>query len=92
MNDATLDRYVSFQGIDCDGNADRLMGMLARQMATTESRWVGYFEKKLAEKRRMGADNLHFIGSQVNTLSAFFAEEGDTEALDLLAYLEETCC
>ena len=50
MNDATLDRYVSFQGIDCDGNADRLMGMLARHMATTESRWVGYFDKKLAEE------------------------------------------
>lgn len=92
MTEMTPDRYVSFRGIDCDGAADRLMERLARHMATTESRWVGYFEKKLEEKRRMGADNLHFVGSQVNTLSAYFEEVGDAEAEDLLRTLEETCC
>ncbi|MGC9420607.1 MAG: N(2)-fixation sustaining protein CowN [Rhodovulum sp.] len=92
MNDVTLDRYVSFQGIDCDGNADRLMDILSRQMTDAESPWVEYFDRKLAEKQRMGADNLHFIGSQMNTLSAFFEELGDAEALKLLSHLEETCC
>lgn len=92
MNDATPDRYVSFVGIDCDGNADRLMGILVARMAGCGSRWVDYFDKKLDEKRRMGNDNLYFIGSQVNALSAFFEEIGDEEGLAQLAHLEETCC
>ncbi|MEX5729060.1 hypothetical protein Ga0609869_002413 [Rhodovulum iodosum] len=92
MNDATPDRYVSFVGIDCDGNADRLMDLLVARMAGCNSRWVGYFDQKLAEKARMGNDNLYFIGSQVNSLSAFFEEIGDDEGLALLAYLEKTCC
>ncbi|TCM84687.1 N(2)-fixation sustaining protein CowN [Rhodovulum steppense] len=92
MTDQTPDRYVSFLGLDCTGKADRLMDMLAARIDRTDSRWTGYFERKLAEKTRMGADNLHFVGSQVNALLAFFEETGDTDALDLLWDLEQTCC
>ncbi|ANB36203.1 N(2)-fixation sustaining protein CowN [Rhodovulum sulfidophilum] len=92
MTDQTPDRYVSFCGIECDRKADRLMAMLAAHMAESQSRWVGYFEQKLAEKARMGNDNLHFVGSQVNSLSAFFEELGDSAAEDLLYDLEQTCC
>jgi len=66
--------------------------MLAARMAGTESRWGVYFDRKPAEKMRMGADNLHFVGSQVNALQAFFEECDDRAALDLLFDLEQTCC
>ncbi|TCO72422.1 N(2)-fixation sustaining protein CowN [Rhodovulum euryhalinum] len=92
MTDQTPDRYVSFCGLDCTANADRLMEMLAARMAGNESRWVGYFEKKLAEKARMGTDNLFFAGAQVNALRAFFEEVGDEAALALLWDLEQNCC
>lgn len=92
MTDHTPDRYVSFVGIDCDGRADALMDMLSAGMTASESRWVDYFDKKLAEKQRMGHDNLRFVGEQLNTLRAFFEEIDDAPALDLLWDLEQTCC
>ncbi|ARE41670.1 hypothetical protein RGUI_3529 [Rhodovulum sp. P5] len=92
MNDESPDRYVSFVGINCDEKADRLMAMLKARMEETDSRWVGYFTKKLEEKRRMGNDNLYFVGSQVNSLSAFFEEIEDEAAEALLWDLEQNCC
>ncbi|MBN2905895.1 MAG: N(2)-fixation sustaining protein CowN [Rhodobacteraceae bacterium] len=92
MTQAPLDRYVSFLGMDCDGNADRLMAHLAGRMRDTDTRWTAYFDKKLIEKERMGNDNLYFIGSQMNTLSAFFEEIDDAEAQALLWHLEQNCC
>lgn len=92
MTDQTPDRYVSSLGPDCAGKADRLIGMLSARMAGTESRWGMYFDRKGAEKRRMGADNLHFVGSQINTLRAVFEDCDDKAALDLLFDLERTCC
>ncbi|TCP59743.1 hypothetical protein EV663_11638 [Rhodovulum bhavnagarense] len=92
MTDHSPDRYVSFSGIDCDGRAARLMQMLDAQIAATDSRWVAYFEMKLVQRQRMGNDDLHFIGSQVNTLRAFFEEIDDQAALGLLDDLEQTCC
>jgi len=92
MNDQSPDRYISFLGLDCDTNADRLMAMLLGCMEDSDSRWVGYFRQKLEEKRRMGNDNLHFIGSQVNALYSFFEEIEDEEAEALLWHLEQNCC
>jgi len=92
MKDTTPDRYLSFLGLDCNGKADRLMEMLSTHMQASESRWVGYFEQKLEEKRRMGTDNLYFVGSQVNALHAFLEERDDESGLDLLWQLEQNCC
>lgn len=92
MNDHTPDRYVTFLGIDCDAKADRMMEMLSARLASTDSPWVRYFEQKLAEKARMATDNLHFVGSQINSLYSFFEEVEDEEGLDLLWHLEHNCC
>ncbi|PYF07179.1 hypothetical protein C8J30_1199 [Rhodobacter viridis] len=91
MNDQTPDRYVTFMGIACDTNADRLCEMLAARMAGNDSRWVAYFDKKLAENAQMGHDRLRFIGAQVNALMSFFEEEEDEEALALLWHIEHHC-
>ena len=92
MKDTTPDRYLSFLGLDCNGNADRMMAVLAANMETSEFRWVGYFAQKLEEKRRMGTDNLYFVGSQVNALHAFLEGQDDASGLDLLWHLEQNCC
>ncbi|MCE6960718.1 N(2)-fixation sustaining protein CowN [Cereibacter sphaeroides] len=92
MNDQTPDRYVTFLGLDCDAKADRMMDMLTARMQDSDSRWVGYFRQKLAEKERMATDNLHFVGSQINSLYSFFEELEDGPALDLLWHLEHNCC
>ncbi|WP_172327495.1 N(2)-fixation sustaining protein CowN [Mangrovicoccus sp. HB161399] len=86
------DRYVSFCGIDCDGNARRMMLHLDAAMAQGASQWRTYFERKLAEKARMGVDDLFFVGSQVNCLRAYLEEVADAPGLALLDDLEETCC
>ena len=92
MNDEAPDRYVTFLGLDCDAKADRLHQMLLARMAGNDSRWVAYFEGKLAENTRMGHDMLRFVGAQVNALISFFEEEEDEEALALLHHLEYHCC
>lgn len=92
MNDETPDRYVTFLGIGCDAKADQMMELLAERMQATDSRWRRYFEMKLAEKERMATDNLHFVGSQINSLRSFFEEIEDEPALDLLWHLEHNCC
>lgn len=91
MNDETPDRYVTFRGIACDAHADRLCALLAARMAGNPSRWVAYFERKLAENAQMGHDRLRFIGAQVNALMSFFEEEEDEEALALLLHIEHHC-
>ncbi|MGB0694391.1 MAG: N(2)-fixation sustaining protein CowN [Rhodospirillaceae bacterium] len=86
------DRYISFEGIDCQGNARRMMLHLDAALACQKTRWVPYFEKKLAEKQRMGHDDLYFVGSQINCLRTLFEDVADTGALELLDWLEDTCC
>lgn len=92
MNDETPDRYVTFLGIDCDKHADTLIDKLAARMAANPSRWVSYFETKLAENAKMGFDHLRFVHAQVNALQTFFEEEEDADALALLWHLEHHCC
>ncbi|WP_138470699.1 N(2)-fixation sustaining protein CowN [Poseidonocella sp. HB161398] len=88
----TTDRYVSFCGLDCDGDARRMMLHLDAAMAQGASKWRDYFRKKLAEKTKMGVDDLFFVGAQVNCLRAYLEEAADGPGLALLDQLEETCC
>jgi len=88
------DRYVSFSGIQCDVRADELIARLKEALYTLpeDHRWRGYFDQKFAQQTAQGADNLHFVGSQMNTLNAFFEEMDDAIALDMLWQLEQNCC
>ena len=92
MNDQAPDRYITFLGLDCDRNADRMIEMLQTRMKAGSSRWVAYFRQKLDENHRSGMDNLYFVGSQVNAQQSYFEEEADEEALALLWHLEHNCC
>lgn len=95
MNDSTLrDRYVTFDGLECDTNATKLVDTIRNYIANPAGaeQWAKYFEGKLQEKERLHVDDLFFIGSQLNNVYAFFDELGDDEARDLLYQVEQECC
>lgn len=87
------DRYISFCGIACDANADKLVAILEKHLNSQHggSEWVNYFQQKRAEQARMGGDNLHFIGNQLNPLFEYFQACSDDDADALLYQIEQEC-
>jgi hypothetical protein len=94
MNTSERDRYVSFDGLECDRNASEIIATIRRYMALPDGggKWGKYFTNKFAEQRQMGTDELFFVGSQMNNLYAFFEEIGDEVAMELLYQVEQECC
>lgn len=90
----TVDRYVSFQGIDCNGNARRVLTYVQQYIdqPVQAGAWAEYFTIKLVERRSLGQDDLFFVGSQISQIRALFEVFGDEAALNLLTQLEEECC
>lgn len=88
------DRYTSFAGIDCAGNARRIMELIDRHLAIPErnNRFWAYFADKRAGKIGPPADDLFLIHSTVNQIRELFETWNDTDALRLLDQLEEECC
>jgi len=88
------DRYTSFEGIDCDGNAARLMDMLDRQLALPgrHNAFWDYFNAKRAGKAGPKMDDLYLIHGNINQLREFFETWQDEEGMALLQQLEEECC
>ena len=91
---ATTDRYVSFCGIECDIQAQRLINKLRQHLLRIEPShpWRRYFEQKFEQQAKMNHDDLFYVGSQLNNLYTFFEEQGDDEAAALLWKLEMECC
>ncbi|WP_223296725.1 N(2)-fixation sustaining protein CowN [Thiorhodovibrio frisius] len=89
-----MDRYISFEGIDCDQRAQQLVAMVRHRIAELGegSQWTGYFVTKLAEAEQRGQDELFFVGSHVNALRELFALDDDEQGNELLEALEEECC
>ncbi len=91
---AAPDRYVSFSGIDCDGNARRVMDCILRHVALPErnTAFWDYFLKKRAGGSGPRPDDLFLIHSNINQVRELFETWKDQEAMALLARLEEECC
>lgn len=93
------DRYLTFVGIDCEGNSRKLMQMLRRHIddpARTNPFWEK-FKEKLAEvdhpvPGRRQLDELFLIHSYINNLEEIFERYDDQEALALLRQIESECC
>jgi len=88
------DRYLSFDDIDCDGNArlvmahvDRLTALPGRGNAFWE-----YFMKKRAGGSGPKPDDLFLIHSNINQIRELFESCADEAAMTLLVKLEEECC
>lgn len=88
------DRYVSFEGIDCDGNARRVMACIERLVADPAKNNVfwDYFMKKRSGTSGPRPDDLFLIHSNINQVRELFETWEDAEALALLLQLEEECC
>ncbi|WP_306603278.1 N(2)-fixation sustaining protein CowN [Azonexus sp.] len=91
---ANTDRYISFVGIDCAGNARRVMAFIERNMAASgeaQAFWM-YFMAKRTPRSGPAPDDLFLVHSYINQIREFFEACGDAEALELLLQVEEECC
>lgn len=94
------DRYVSFIGIDGDGNARRLIAMLRRHIddPAKDNRFWEQFRQKLAQAGRPEQnsgrclDELFLIHSYLNNIRELFELYDDHAALDLLEQIEAESC
>ena len=91
---ASRDRYVSFEGIDCDGNARLVMECIERHVADPRrnNAFWDYFMKKRSGGSGPRPDDLFLIHSNINQVRELFETWHDNEALALLLRLEEECC
>jgi hypothetical protein len=90
----STDRYVSFQGIDCDGNARRIMECIDRNLAIPgrSNAFWDYFSTKRVGGSGPKPDDLFLLHSNINQVRELFETCGDDEAMRLLEQLEEECC
>lgn len=100
MTDSKIDRYVTFRGIDGDGNARRLVAMLRQHIddpAKSNPFWER-FKEKLAMAGSAEAnggrvlDELFLVHSYINNIRELFEEHDDLEALELLHQVEAESC
>lgn len=90
----TTDRYISFEGIDCDCNARQVMVLietLVSQSGEANAFW-DYFMKKRAGGSGPKPDDLFLIHSNINQVRELFETCQDEKAINLLEQLEEECC
>ncbi|MBP2230277.1 hypothetical protein J2847_003580 [Azospirillum agricola] len=91
------DRYVSFKGIDCDGNSRQIIARLRSHIddpAKTNAFWER-FKEKLAvadDVLKRQADGLCLLCSNVYYIADLFEEYDDEEGLAMLRQLEDECC
>jgi len=93
-NNESEDRYVTFLGIGCDANAEKLMAMLDDNIknAKGDNQWQQYFTQKRQQQQQLKHDNLNFIGHQTNTLYEYFTSCDDQLSIELLYKIEQQCC
>lgn len=88
------DRYLSFNGIDCNGNARRVMELIEKHLAESEQDelfWK-YFINKRTPRSGPPPDDLFLVHSHINQIRELFESTADEQALALLFLLEEECC
>jgi len=100
MTGKKTDRYVTFKGIDGEGNSRRLLELLRGYIddpATSNPFW----EKFRAGLDRAASlpsgcgnrrDELLLVHSYINNIRELFEAHDDREALDLLQQVEEESC
>ena len=90
----SIDRYLTFQGIDCDGKAGQLMERIQQLAANPEqaSPFWSYFLAKRHPASGPRPDDLFLIHAHINSLYELLEKAEDRESLELLGWLEENCC
>jgi len=88
------DRYVSFVGLDCNGQAKRLIALLRPYMddpLKSNAFWA-LFARKLAPESGPRHDELFLIHAHINILRDQLEAHEDEAALQLLDQIEQECC
>lgn len=87
------DRYISFDGIDCDGMASRLIASIDRHLAAGHGNafWT-YFNQKRAGNDGSRPDDLFLVHCHINQMRELFEACSDQDALCLLDQVEDECC
>lgn len=90
------DRYISFQGLDCDGQAERLLArieMLIARPAVSNLFWQKFAAQIAAMRSGQGAnpDPLYLLHAHVYYLRDLLEAHGGSEDLQALDLLEEEC-
>lgn len=91
---AERDRYVSFIGLDCSGQARRLIAALRPYMddpAKTNGFWQ-LFARKLNRESGSCHDELFLIHAHLNILREQLAQHEDDAVIALLDQIELECC
>ncbi len=88
------DRYKTFDDIDCDGNARRVMELIEKNMPLVEKDlpFWNYFMGKRQPRSGPKPDDLFLIHCHINQVRDLFDATGDKAAQELLIQLEEECC
>ena len=94
MPSPTVDRYVTFQGLNCDANAEQILQRIQQHLdqAAAPSLWQDYIRLKLEKRQALGQDALFFVSSQITQIREFLEQLKDAEALAWLERVEEECC
>jgi hypothetical protein len=92
--ESATDRYVTFDGIDCDGNARLLMSYIHKHIDLPEktNKFWEYFKQKAQGGNGPKPDDLFLIHSNLNQIRELFELYDDDEALTLLDIVEIECC
>lgn len=90
----TRDRYASFIGLDCNGQARRFIDMLRPYMEQPEhsNAFWRLFAQKLAPTHGPKHDELFLIHAHINILRDQLETIADEQALLLLDQIEQECC
>lgn len=92
----SADRYVSFAGIDFEGNMNTVLGHLRRYIDDPEKTnpfWERFKSRLAAASKESGTfyDQLLLLHSHVYYMVELFEDHDDEEALKALKKLEEEC-
>ncbi|WP_085316893.1 N(2)-fixation sustaining protein CowN [Derxia lacustris] len=89
---STTDRYVSFDGIDFDGNVRCVLDHIDRyRRADPANRFIVYFDRQRNAERGARRDDLLLLHSLANSVRDLFEAHDDEEALADLDRLEREC-
>lgn len=86
------DRYKSFSGIDCAGNARRLMAYIDHHTTDLkDDKLWRHFHSRRQSAIGVQADDLLLLASFVNPIRELFEAKSDEQGLALLDQLEDEC-